>query len=485
MEIFNCIAVDMGAASIRIMLGTIKNNIISYEEISRFKNEIISVDDHERWDVEHFVIEINKAISIILSRKDVKISSIGIDSWGVDFALLDENGELLDHPVAYRDSRTKTMQQKWETFMSREDTFSKTGINFYEFNTLFHLLAIRDEDYIKRISSILFMPCYIGYRLSGRIFNELTIASTSQMLEVDGKKMNSEILRSLNLKPELFRDILMPGEVVGNIKEGYTLPASVKMVAVCCHDTASAVFSVPSENKSYAFISAGTWCMVGMVNENPVINDFALKNGITNERAYGNSYKVLKNIVGLWLIQGLQKSFNNKYSFSEIEELAGNTESRSIIIPDNEVFYNPVNMKDAFDEFLLKTGQEIPSTPGEYFRIAYDSICCSFRDNLDKMEYMSETDIKVVHMIGGGAQSKYFCQQTANISGRKVIAGPVEGSTIGSILTQAIALNFVKDVESGKKMIKNSFEISEFMPNGIKSETEKIYSIYKNLINTQ
>lgn len=156
MEIFNCIAVDMGAGSIRIMLGTIKNSIISYEEISRFKNEIIFVDNHERWDVEHFIIEINKAISKILSREDVKISSIGIDSWGVDFVLLDENNELLDKPVAYRDSRTKTMQQKWETIMSREDTFSKTGINFYEFNTLFHLLAIRDKEYIKKIASILF-----------------------------------------------------------------------------------------------------------------------------------------------------------------------------------------------------------------------------------------------------------------------------------------------------------------------------------------
>jgi rhamnulokinase len=481
MGIFHCIAVDMGAASIRIMLGTITAGKISYEEISRFKNEIRLLDGHERWDVENFINEINKAITVILSRESVRISSIGIDSWGVDFVLLDKEGKLIDLPVAYRDARTRNMQKKWSSIMSREETFRRTGINFYEFNTLFHLLAIRDEEYVKKIDSILFMPCYVGYRLSGRVFNELTIASTSQMLIVDGKEMDQKILENLNLNNRVFGNILMPGEIAGNVTEGHSLPPDVKMIAVGCHDTASAVFSVPSENSNYAFISAGTWCIVGMVSQTPVLNSFALENGFTNERGYDNTYRILKNIVGLWLVQGLKQSFKDKYTYSEIENLASVAESRSIIIPDNEIFYNPENMKDAFDNYVKQTGQSLPDSAGEYFRIAYDSICCSFRDHLDKLEDMLDTEIKIVHLIGGGGQSGYFCRQTANISGRTVIAGPIEGSTIGNILTQALALKVIPSVKEGKKMIRNSFDIREYHPG--KTTHEEIYSKYKMLNN--
>jgi len=481
MESFNCIAVDMGAASIRIMMGKIEYSTIYYEEVSRFKNKSKFVNGHERWDVEYFINEINKALKLILSLKDVKISSIGIDSWGVDFVLLDKNNDLLDIPVAYRDTRTNNMQQKWQSIMSMEETFLKTGINFYPFNTLFHLLSIRDEEYIKNISSVLFMPCYISYRLSGRIFNELTIASTSQLLNVKGKEMNIEILEHLNLNSYQFKKILVPGEIAGNIKVGYSLPSTVKMVAVCCHDTASAVFSIPSEDIRYAFISAGTWCILGILSDTPVLNSFALKNGFTNERGYGNSYRILKNIVGLWLIQGLQKSFDNRYSYPEIEELAGKTKCQSIIIPDEEVFYNPGNMKDAFDRFLTRTSQEIPKTPGQYFKIAYNSLCCSFRDNLNKLEVMMNTKIKRVHLIGGGCQSKYLCQQTANITRRKVIAGPVEGSTIGNIMVQGIALKVIKSVKEGKQMVMNSFDIKEYIPEGLDNKAENIYKIYTKL----
>ena len=483
MKVFNCIAVDMGAASIRIMLGTIDNNTISYKEVSRFKNEIKIIDGHDRWDVEYIIKEINKAISDIVARKDIQISSIGVDSWGVDFVLLDKNEELLDIPVAYRDSRTNTMQEKWETIMSGEETFHKTGINFYQFNTLFQLLSIKDDTLITDVSSILFMPCYISYRLSGRIFNELTIASTSQILNVDNKEMNNDILKYLNLESSHFGKVLMPGEIAGNVTEGHLLPCSVKMVAVCCHDTASAVASVPSDSRNYTFISTGTWCLAGMVSDKPVLDAFALKNGFTNERGYDNSYRILKNIVGLWLIQGLQNSFTKKYSYSEIEELLGNTKSPGVICPDNELFYNPVDMKEAFDLFLKQSGQILPESDGQYFKIAYDSLCCSFRDNMDKLESMRNSSIEVIHMIGGGSQSKYLCRQTANICRKKVVAGPVEGSTIGNILVQAIALKVIKNLEEGRKMVKNSFNIIEYLPDEPDYETEKLYEIYKKISN--
>jgi rhamnulokinase len=480
MKDFNCIAVDMGAASIRIMTGSIKNNKISYNEISRFKNEIKLIDGHERWDVENIIKEINNAISVIISDKDSEISSIGVDSWGVDFVLLDKSGELLEQPVAYRDSRTQKMQEKWESVMSREETFRKTGINFYQFNTLFQLLAIKDEEIIRKVSNILFMPCYISYRLSGRIFNELSIASTSQLLNVDNMMMNTEILDKLNLRPEHFGKILMPGSIAGNVTKGHKLPECVKMVAVCCHDTASAVAAVPSSGNNFAFISTGTWCLAGMVSDKPALDKFALQNGFTNERGFNNCYRVLKNIVGLWLIQGLQNSFNNRYTYGEIEELVIKSKSQSIIIPDNEIFYNPADMKSAFDQFLNQTGQVLPETPGDYFKIAYNSLCCSFRDNMDKFEIMLNTRIDAIHLIGGGGQSQYLCRQTANISGKKVIAGPVEGATIGNILVQAIALKVISSIEEGREIVRNSFEIKEYTPRP-DDETDKIYERYRKI----
>jgi rhamnulokinase len=218
-----------------------------------------------------------------------------------------------------------------------------------------------------------------------------------------------------------------------------------------------------------------------MVSDKPVLDAFALKNGFTNERGFDNSYRILKNIVGLWLIQGLQSSFKNKYSYNEIEELVSNTKSQSVIIPDSEIFYNPVDMKEAFDEFLRISGQSLPETPGQYFKIAYDSLCCSFRDNMDKLETMLNTNIEAIHLIGGGGQSKYLCRQTANICRMKVIAGPVEGSTIGNILVQAIALKVISNIEEGRKMVKNSFDIIEYIPKESDGETDKLYEIYQKI----
>ena len=484
MNAFHCIAIDMGAASIRIMTGTIQDGRLSVNESSRFRNEIKIIDDHERWDIEYIISEIKKSFSLILSDTSVQISSIGVDSWGVDFVLLDKDHNLLEIPVAYRDSRTKNMQEKWKTIMPKDITFRKTGINFYEFNTLFQLLSIRDNDIIKKTSYILFMPCYVSYRLSGRIFNEVTIASTSQLMNVENDEMNVDILKALNLKPEHFGNIVKPGTVAGNIDENNALPPHVKMVAVCCHDTAGAVLAIPSDNKNYAFLSTGTWCIAGMVSDKPVLDDFALNNGFTNERGFDNSYRVLKNIIGLWLIEGLKVSFKHKYNYEKIAELVNNSQSNIIIFPDDEMFYNPPDMKEAFDLYIRKTGQALPETPGEYFKTAYDSLCCSFRDNMDKLEKMLNTGIDTIHLIGGGSRSEYMCRQTANITGRRIIAGPVECSAIGNILTQAIALNVIKNAEEGRKMVKSSFEIIEYLPGGNVEENERMYELYKKLGNS-
>lgn len=480
MDTFSCIAVDMGAASIRTITGTISDNRLLIKEVSRFRNEIKVIKDHERWDIENILNEINKSFSSVFTDDKLQIESIGVDSWGVDFVLLDNNHDLLDIPVSYRDARTKNMQNKWLSIMSREETFRKTGINFYEFNTLFQLLSIKDEEIIRKTSLILFLPCYVSYRLSGKLFNELTIASTSQLLNVDNNEMNEEILSHLNLSPGHFGKIIEPGTIIGNVNEGFILPPDVKMTAVCGHDTAGAIMAVPSEKRNYAFISTGTWCIAGMVSDAPVLDSFALNNGFTNERGFNNTYRILKNIIGLWLIQGLQISFRHKYNFEKIVEVLQTTKSKSIILPDDALFFNPTDMKEAFDLFLRRTRQKLPDSPGEYFKIAYDSLCCSFKDNMDKLEKMLNTKIDTIHLIGGGSRSEYLCRQAANITQRKIVAGPVECSAIGNIIVQGIASGKVKNEEEGRIMVKNSFDITEYIPD-TSNKHVKMYERYKNL----
>jgi len=461
---FQCIAVDMGASSIRVMLGTLAEGKLSYEEKHRFKNEIKEVDGHERWDIEMITREILVGVEKIIKNKRTNVSSIGVDSWGVDFVLLDKKGEILDLPVAYRDNRTAGMKEKWLKEMSAEETFQKTGINFYDFNTLFHLLSIRDQKIIDDIGTILFMPCYISYFLSGEKLNEVTIASTSQIMNVGNSEMNDEILHKLNLNAEHFGRIISPGTKIGKMTKGNNPDDNTEVVSVCGHDTACAVTAVPSDSEDFAFIATGTWCIAGTLTKKPVTNEFALNENFTNERGFMNDYRLVKNIIGLWLVQGLKNSFGDKYDYFEIEKLAGNSSCYNLVYPDNEMFYNPGDMKEAFDQFFMASGQEIPKEPGDYFKCAYDSLCLSFRMNIEKLESMMNKKYDVIHLIGGGCQSKYLSSLTATICEKTVVSGPVEGATIGNILIQGMAAGVIDSISEARNIVKVSFPVEKYQP---------------------
>jgi rhamnulokinase len=514
---FRCIAVDMGAASIRIMLGTITNGRLTYEEKHRFNNEISTIDGHERWNINLITSEIKKGIQQALTAAEGAVESIAVDSWGVDFVLLDKQGNLLDEPVAYRDARTKGMQEKWSQEMSPADTFSKTGINFYDFNTLFHLLSIRETDLIPRIGTILFMPCYINYILSGQMLNETTIASTSQLLNVKGNAINKEIAAKLNLDPKVFGRIIPAGTILGKYIEA--LPADrnaaaatgdrpaeqtgtgtngdhpVKgngneidngksgpdVVTVCAHDTACAVTAIPAEEDEFAFIATGTWCIVGTVSQEPVTTKYALNEGFTNERAYLDRYRVLKNINGLWLVQGLKASFDNRYDYNEIEKMALGSECTNLVYPENEMFYNPDDMRSAFDKFFADTGQPTLENPADYFKCAYDSLCMAFRLNMEKLEQMMERKFFTLHLTGGGCQSEYLSSQTATICERKVVSGPVEGATIGNIIIQGIAAGAVKSLDEARQIVRNSFDVRVYQPDPANKPSRERYEYFKKL----
>jgi rhamnulokinase len=455
----------MGAGSIRVLVGSLENSILSLQEVHRFKNEIQIIDGHDRWDINYIADEIITGINKGIEQYGSEIQSFGVDSWGVDFVLLDEKGSLLETPVAYRDARTEGMQEKWEKLMNREETFRRTGINFYIFNSLLQLLAIKDNPILKKAKRILFIPNYIYNRLSGSTTNELSIASTSQLLDVHSTQMDSKVLELLNIPSSIFGKITAPGQIIGEATLPELSGKGIKAVSVCSHDTASAVAAIPAEETGFAFISTGTWCIVGVESDKPALSDAALNNGFTNERGYGNTYRVLKNVLGLWLVQGLQKSFDNSYSFEELEKMAENAPSNSLYIdPEDASFFNPENMKTAFDNYFTRTGQSIPATPGEYVQCAYNSLCKSFAKCIGQLEQMLEKEINVIHLIGGGSRSEYLCRTTANVCNKMVISGPVEGSGIGNIMVQAIAMGYIKDIKEGRRIVKQSFACKRFDP---------------------
>ena len=477
-----CIAVDMGAGSIRVMLGTLGEDDIRLEEIHRIDNEIMVQEGRDTWDMARIVREIRAGISIAIESAEDAPVSIGVEAWGVDFVLLDAHGELVDSPVAYRDKRTEGMREKWKSLMPESETFLRTGINFYVFNTLFQLLSVKGSKTLERTSKILFVPSYINYLLSGTLVNELTIASTSQMLEVEGNAWDRVVLDKLDMEERKLGRVIQPGTKLGRVAIPEAGNIHMENVAVCGHDTACVVAAIPVENSNFAYISAGTWCIVGIESMSPLISEEALNLGITNERGYGNSYRSLKNIVGLWLLQGLKKNLSTDISFAQMEEMVSEeVDIQQLIDPDDPVFYNPADMKEAFNAYFEKSGQSRPGRFSDYIRCAYDSLCFSFRYHIEQLENLSQKPIEVLHLVGGGSQSDYLCQRIASICEREVISGPVEGAAMGNVMIQGMAMGKIANLQAGRELVKESCEVKRYQPEGVVSGAKDRYSLYLKL----
>lgn len=473
----------MGASSVRIMLGTIESGRLFLREVRRMENGTVFSDGHERWDIEQIVAEITLGIREAWELSDGRARSVGIDGWGVDFALLDREGELVSAPVAYRDNRTEGMQELWKQEMSARETFRRTGINFYPFNTLFQLFAMRETFQQENAASLLFLPSYISYLMTGTAANELTIASTSQMLGVEGDQWDRVILGRLGIPAEFLDPVVAPGTRLGKIRLPGLAETGPEGVAVCGHDTASVVAAIPAETDDFVYISAGTWCILGLESDTPVLNDMALDSGFTNERGWGNSYRLLKNIVGLWLVQGLKQQMPEKTTYGEIEKLAlEHGELPQLIDPEDPVFYHPSEMKAAFRSYFQKTGQEAPSGDSGFLRCAYQSLCFSFRYHLELLEEISGRSGRVIHMVGGGSQSEFLNRLIADICLRPVLAGPVEAAVAGNIMVQAMAMGQLEDLESGRRMIRNSFEVKSYTPGPETPFVRQQYQRFKTLI---
>jgi rhamnulokinase len=479
LKIFNCLAVDMGAGSIRVMYSSIREGRITLEEVHRFPNEIYRVDGHDRWDMEGIIRGIREGIAKAVRVSGNRIDSIGVDSWGVDFVLMDGSGSTVEQPVAYRDQRTEGMRELWNSRMSEQETFRRTGINFYRFNTLFQLLSLKGSQELEQTAGILFIPGYINFLLSGVAVNELTIASTSQMLGVKGFSWDAAILGELGLDEGLLGQVDEPGRRLGPVILPEAGSTGMELVSVCGHDTACVVAAIPAEHPGFAYISAGTWCIVGIESTEPLLERKALETGFTNERGYGDTYRVLKNLTGLWLVQGLKAQLKGDPSYAELERMTGQgPEAVQVIDPDDPVFYNPPDMKQAFDAYFRKTGQAIPPVFSNYLRCAYDSICFSFRYHIELLEQLSGRSIEILHVVGGGSQSDYLNQHIATICGRQVLSGPVEGAALGNILVQAVALGKVGGQAAGRRLIGESFPVRCYRPHRLTEAVSRRYELF-------
>lgn len=465
------IAFDFGAESGRGIVGILDGDKISIEEVHRFGNKQIAIFHNNYWNVFNLFEEMKTGMKKAVERGHKEIRSVGVDTWGVDFGVLGKDGKLLELPHSYRDPRTEGMMPKVFLKVPREEIYSRTGIQFMEINSLYQLFAIKKtkSQKLSRGKRLLFIPDLLNYFLTGEKKNEYTISSTSQFLNVHTKDFDRELLEKLNLPSDILGPVVMPGEIIGDILPEVTEETGIsgKVIAAGCHDTASAVAAVPAGGNNWAYISSGTWSLIGIENDSPIIIQ-KYQNDFTNEGGVGGKIRFLRNTMGMWLIQRLRKAWEQEgkeLSYKEIAAMATGAEPfRHFINPDAKIFMNPLNMQDAIDEFCTSTGQPIPESKGEYARAVYQSLALKYKLILKKIEEASGRRIEKLHVVGGGSQNELLNRLTADAAGIPVLAGPVEATALGNIMMQAIALGDVKSVEHARQIIKNSFEIKTYIP---------------------
>ena len=459
------VAVDLGASGGRVVAGHLEDGRLRLDELGRFPNGAERLDGHLRWDVLGLFAKISNAL-----KKAKAPAGIGVDSWGVDFGLLGQDGSLLGMPVAYRDPRTEGAMEEFFKLVSPEKIYRRTGIQFMSFNTLYQLFAMRtaQDPHLEAAADLLFIPDLMHYFLSGRKASEHTDASTSQMLNVETGEWDQELLEPLGLKPSLLQEIVPPGTVLGPLTpemQKKTGLGPVPVVAPATHDTASAVAAVPAEGENWAFLSSGTWSLMGVERRRPVVSEEARRANFTNEGGVEGTFRLLKNITGLWLAQSCRAEFEREYDFAELARLAEDAPAfASLIDVDDPRFLNPASMTGEISKFCRESGQPIPEAPGEFIRCALESLALRCRGVLDSLEELHGAPLDRIHVVGGGVQNELLCQMTADATGRPVLAGPVEATVTGNLIVQARALGHLSSVEEGRRLLRDSFTIKEYEP---------------------
>ena len=479
---------DFGASSARAMLCKYENGGFSLEEIHRFPNVPVTENGHLRWDIDELWEQMKIAISFGVFNGG--FDAISIDTWGVDFGLIGQDGELLEKPVHYRDSRTDGMLEEVCAKIPAEELFNQSGIQPMNINTLFQLnyLVNHEKNSIFRAEKLLMMPDLFAYLLTGQCRNEFTEATTSQLIDQKAKGWNIRLIEALGIPKRIFSPLIQPGEVYGELKQELADEFRIEPVPVyACpsHDTASAVLAVPSQEEHFAFLSCGTWTLFGTELRRPIVTRQAMEMGLTNEGGSGGTTPLLKNIMGLWLIQETRRWYNEKqnqnYSFADLEAFARESEPFvSFIDPNAPDFAAPGDMPLKIQKFCRKTGQKVPETPGEIMRCIYQSLACEFALTLHEISDLTGFEYKQINMIGGGTKDKLLCQLTADAAGIPAMAGPVEATALGNGISTLIALGELPDISAARQVIIDSGLTEEFQPQQHEN-WEKPLEIYRSL----
>ena len=466
-------AVDLGATSGRTIIGSIDVGQLHLEEVTRFPNHLIEQGGHFYWDIYALYFEMIRGLKEVAQR-GLKITSIGIDTWGVDFVMIGDDGAILRNPRAYRDPITfEAMDDYLKHVISRKEIYDITGIQFMNFNSIFQLYAMKQEgnSALKHAQKILFVPDALSWMLTGNEVCEYTIASTSQLLDPRTKQLDERLLASLGLTRSMFGKMVNPGTPIGVLTDEVqkmTGLGSVPVIAVAGHDTGSAVAAVPAKDEKFAYLSSGTWSLMGIETKDAIISDLSYERNFTNEGGIEGTTRFLKNICGMWIYERCRKEWPEevrKLSHPELQGSAMQVEAfRSIINPDDAQFANPDSMINAIQQYCRKTNQPVPETPAEICRCIFDSLALRYKQVFQWMQEFAPFKLEVLHIIGGGSLNKYLNQFTANATGATVLAGPQECTAIGNIMMQAKAAHLVKDIWEMRQIIADSVDLVKYEP---------------------
>jgi rhamnulokinase len=466
-------AVDLGATSGRTILGHIQDGKLQQQEVTRFSNNLIIQGGHYYWDIHALYFEVIRGLKEVAQR-GLSITSIGIDTWGVDFVCIGDDGAILRNPRAYRDPITfEAMDDYLCHIVPRREVYDITGIQFLNFNSIFQLYAMRRENNtaLNNAAKILFVPDALSWMLTGQMVCEYTIASTSQLLDPRTKQLDERLLASLGLTRDSFGQMVMPGTQNGVLTEEVqqlTGLGAVPVIAVAGHDTGSAVAAVPAKDKNFAYLSSGTWSLMGIETEDAIISDLSYERNFTNEGGIEGTTRFLKNICGMWLYERCRLEWPEEVRRLPHPELQGSAMQvepfRSLINPDDPMFAAPSSMIGAIQQYCRDTKQPVPETPAEVCRCIFDSLALRYRQVYEWLQEFAPFKLDVLHIIGGGSLNKYLNQFTANSTGATVLAGPQECTAIGNIMLQAQAAGIVSDIWDMRRIIAQSTEMVKYQP---------------------
>jgi rhamnulokinase len=468
------LALDLGAESGRGMVGTFDGQVLRLGELHRFGNSPVRLPGGLHWDVLRLWSECQHSLAVAAGEHGQSLTSVGIDTWGVDFGLVDREGTLLGNPYHYRDGRTDGMLEEAFRRMPRAEIFEHTGIQFLQINSLYQLLSmvIRDSPALRAAEGFLTMPDLLNYWLTGRRVGELTIGSTTQCFNPRANSWDGELLERLGIPAHIFPPVVPPGTELGHllphVAQATGAPASLPVIAPACHDTGSAVAAVPAQGADFAWISSGTWSVVGAEVREPVIDARSLRYNFTNEGGVCGTFRFCRNVMGLWLVQECRRTWaqqGQERSYGELAEMAAAAQPlKAVIDPDDGEFLKPGDIPARIRAFCQRTAQAVPETQGEIVRCALEGIALKYRWVLERAEEMLGRRLAPLHIVGGGTQNRLLSQLTADATGRMVIAGPVEATAAGNVLIQMIALGHAASLSEAREVMHRSCELETFEP---------------------